>query len=164
MSILDTIHSKILSSKTDMNRILSYYRFRNYKIVFTNGCFDIIHRGHVEYLSKAADMGDVLIIGLNTDQSVKRLKGNTRPVVDQESRALVLASLKFVANVIYFDQDTPLELIKIVKPDVLVKGSDYKEEDIIGADFVKQNGGIVNTVELTPGFSTSDIISKILSA
>lgn len=131
------------------------------KIVFTNGCFDLVHRGHIDYLSKAADLGDVLIIGLNTDNSVSRLKGNKRPIIDQESRALLLASLFFVSAVVLFDEDTPYELIIMIQPDVLVKGADYKPEEIVGYDVVSAKGGRVETLEFLPGFSTSAIEKKI---
>ena len=131
------------------------------KIVFSNGCFDILHRGHVEYLSKAADLGDVLIIGLNTDASVRRLKGESRPVNGQESRALLLAALSFVDAVVFFDEDTPYNLINKVQPDVLVKGKDYKPEDVVGYDIVTSKGGKVITIDLVDGFSTTNIINKI---
>ena len=140
---------------------LSTFRSQDLKVVFTNGCFDILHRGHVEYLSKASDMGDVLVVGLNTDASVKRLKGEGRPVNNQEDRALVLASLSFVDAVVLFDEDTPYELIKVVRPDVLVKGADYKPEEIVGHDMVTSYGGKVQTVPLVEGYSTSSIISKL---
>lgn len=133
----------------------------NSKIVFTNGCFDIVHRGHIDYLSKAADLGDILIIGLNTDDSVSRLKGNNRPIIDQESRAMLLASLFFVSAVVYFDEDTPYELIKSIQPDVLVKGADYEVHEIVGHDIVLNKGGKVETLEFLPGFSTSAIEKKI---
>ena len=133
------------------------------KIVFTNGCFDILHRGHIEYLSKASDLGDVLIIGLNTDASVKRIKGEGRPVQDETSRALILASLRFVEAVILFDEDTPYDLISMIKPDVLVKGGDYTEETIVGADIVKAIGGEVVTIPLVEGYSTSGLI-KVLGS
>jgi rfaE bifunctional protein nucleotidyltransferase chain/domain len=131
------------------------------KVVFTNGCFDILHRGHVEYLAKAADMGDVLVVGLNTDASVRRLKGESRPVNNQEARALVLASLSFVDAVILFDEDTPYELIKAVRPDVLVKGADYKPEEIVGYDIVTSYGGKVEVVDLVEGYSTTQLLSLI---
>ena len=115
----------------------------------------------MEYLSKASDMGDVLVVGLNTDASVKRLKGEGRPVNNQEDRALVLASLSFVDAVVLFDEDTPYELIKVVRPDVLVKGADYKPEEIVGHDIVTSYGGKVQTVPLVEGYSTSSIISKL---
>ncbi len=131
------------------------------KLVFSNGCFDILHMGHVDYLEKARSLGDHLVLGLNTDESVSRLKGSTRPVQDQKSRARIMASLEFVDHVIFFDQDTPLELISAILPDVLVKGKDYAPETIVGSDVVIQNGGKVETIELVDGYSTTGIISKI---
>lgn len=138
----------------------SVFRSQGLKVVFTNGCFDILHRGHVEYLSKAADMGDVLVVGLNTDVSVKRLKGEGRPFNNEEARALVLASLCFVDAVVLFDEDTPYELIKAIRPDVLVKGSDYKPEEIVGHDIVTSYGGKVVTVPLVEGYSTTEILHR----
>ena len=131
------------------------------KMVFSNGCFDVIHHGHVDYLSKAADFGDILLIGLNTDDSVRRLKGKNRPLNPQNSRALLLAAMQFVDYVVSFDEDTPYELIKTVQPDILVKGNDYKAKDVVGYDVVTARGGEVKTVELVDGFSTSGIIEKI---
>ncbi|GAF03441.1 D-glycero-beta-D-manno-heptose 1-phosphate adenylyltransferase [Saccharicrinis fermentans] len=131
------------------------------RVVFTNGCFDILHRGHVEYLAKAAEKGSRLLLGLNTDSSVRRIKGPTRPIVDQESRAIVLAALGFVDLIVLFDEDTPYELIKTVQPDVLVKGADYKVEDIVGYDIVCERGGSVETISFVDGFSTTQIIDKI---
>jgi rfaE bifunctional protein nucleotidyltransferase chain/domain len=131
------------------------------EVVFTNGCFDIIHLGHVDYLEKARALGSRLIVGLNTDASVKRLKGPTRPVVDENARSRVMASLAFVDAVILFDEDTPFDLINYVKPDILVKGDDYTIDKIVGADIVLENGGEVKTVPLVKGHSTTDVISKI---
>ena len=131
------------------------------KIVFTNGCFDLIHLGHVDYLEKASSKGDRMVLGLNTDSSVRRLKGDARPVTDEYSRARVLASLQFIDAVILFDEDTPYELIRAVLPDILVKGNDYLAENIVGADIVMNNGGKVETVELVEGYSTTNIISRI---
>jgi D-glycero-beta-D-manno-heptose 1-phosphate adenylyltransferase len=131
------------------------------KVVFTNGCFDIIHLGHVDYLEKARNLGQKLVVGLNTDASVQRLKGKTRPITDEKSRARVMASLSFVDAVILFDEDTPLELISYLKPDILVKGNDYTVETIVGADVVMKNGGKVETVPLVNGYSTSNVIEKI---
>jgi rfaE bifunctional protein nucleotidyltransferase chain/domain len=131
------------------------------KIVFTNGCFDIIHLGHVDYLEKARSLGDKLVLGLNTDDSVSRFKGPSRPVQDETSRAHVLASFQFIDLVVFLDQDTPLELISALIPDILVKGSDYLAENIVGADVVKKHGGEVKTIEFVPGYSTSRIIDKI---
>lgn len=131
------------------------------KIVFTNGCFDILHAGHVDYLFNAAQLGDILVVGLNTDNSVKRLKGENRPINKEYDRATLLASLYFVDYVVMFDEDTPLELIKKIKPQVLVKGGDYKVEDVVGADFVKKSGGEVIILPFKDGYSSSSIISKI---
>ena len=160
MQKLEFIKAKILCGE-ELERKLAYWRFKNLKIVFSNGCFDILHAGHVDYLSKAADEGDVLIIGLNTDASTKRLKGPTRPINDQDARAMILASLSFVTAVVLFDEDTPYNLIKQVQPDVLVKGSDYKPEDIVGYDILKAKGGTVKTLDLLPGYSTTSIEQKI---
>jgi rfaE bifunctional protein nucleotidyltransferase chain/domain len=131
------------------------------KVVFTNGCFDILHLGHVDYLEKARNLGEKLVVGLNTDASVQRLKGPDRPICDQNSRAHVMASLEFVDAVILFDEETPLELISFVKPDILVKGNDYTVENIVGADVVMKNGGSVETVPLVNGYSTTNVIKKI---
>ncbi|HBS86851.1 MAG: hypothetical protein A2W91_12535 [Bacteroidetes bacterium GWF2_38_335] len=160
MNKWDFIQSKVLS--VDQLKIfIAFWNFKNQKIVFTNGCFDILHRGHIEYLAKAASLGDILIIGLNTDESVKRLKGENRPVQDEKSRALQLASLSFVTNVVLFNEDTPYELIKTINPDVLVKGSDYKPEEIVGYDIVSAKGGEIATIDFVDGFSTSALINKI---
>ncbi len=131
------------------------------KIVFTNGCFDILHKGHVEYLAKAANLGDKLIIGLNSDHSVKRLKGPGRPLNDQDTRSFILAALFFVDHVVIFDEDTPYELIKLIQPDILVKGGDYIPEEIVGYDIVKSRGGEIITIELVKDVSTTNIIKKI---
>lgn len=130
-------------------------------VVFSNGCFDILHAGHVDYLEKARQKGDKLVVGLNSDKSVAIIKGPSRPVVDEESRSRILASLEFVDLVILFDDLTPIELIKAIQPDILVKGKDYEISNIVGADFVLQNGGKVETIELTEGFSTTNVIGKI---
>ena len=130
------------------------------KIVFTNGCFDIIHAGHVDYLEKAKSLGDVLIVGLNSDESVRRIKGKDRPVNTQEHRKRVLEALKPVDLVIIFDEDTPERLIKLIKPDVLVKGGDWSIENIVGADFVRSYGGEVITIDFVYDISTTKIIEK----
>ncbi len=142
--------------------MLHVWRFQQKKIVFTNGCFDIVHLGHLDYLSKAADLGDILILGLNTDASVQRLKGAGRPVVDELARAFMMASLRFVDAVVLFDQQTPYELIQLVQPDVLVKGKDYKAEEVVGYDIVTAKGGKVETIDLVPGYSTTALIQKII--
>ncbi len=159
----DIIRSKIFSPESlqGFQEMLSYWRARNKKIVFTNGCFDILHLGHVDYLSKAANCGDVMVIGINTDFSVRKLKGQGRPVNNQDARATLLASLFFVDAVVMFDHDTPYDLIKEVQPDVLVKGSDYKEEDIVGNDIVRAKNGRVIAIDLLEGYSTTNIINKL---
>jgi rfaE bifunctional protein nucleotidyltransferase chain/domain len=160
MTTLEVSEAKILDRDVLKNRV-AMWRFQNQKIVFTNGCFDLLHKGHIEYLSKARDLGDILIIGLNTNDSVKRLKGDGRPVQDEKTRAMVMASLRIVDVVCLFNEDTPYDLIDLVKPDVLVKGGDYEEDQIVGADLVKANGGLVVTIPLTPGHSTSGLIEKL---
>lgn len=133
------------------------------KIVFTNGCFDILHPGHVDYLSQARDLGDFLILGLNTDNSVKRLnKAPNRPINNEQTRALVLAGLASIDAIVLFDEETPYELIKLIKPDVLVKGDDYTVEKIVGYDVVKAQGGEVVTIPFLEGYSTTKLIQKIL--
>jgi len=160
MDKLAVIQSKIIDID-QLDSKLAYWNFKNKKIVFTNGCFDILHRGHIEYLAQAANFGDILMIGLNTDDSVRKLKGYPRPVQDQYTRALLLASLHFVNAVVYFDEDTPYDLIKRVQPDILIKGSDYHVEDIVGYDIVMQKGGEVKTIDFIPGYSTTSIIEKL---
>ncbi len=155
------IQSKIYKWE-DLQRAIAIWKFKDRKIVFTNGCFDILHKGHVTYLSQAADLGDILIVGLNSDASVKKLnKGANRPIQDQDSRALILASLHHVSAVIIFDEETPAELIKNVQPHVLVKGGDWKPEQIVGHETVLANGGEVISIEFVPGFSTTAIEQKI---
>lgn len=133
----------------------------NGKVVFTNGCFDILHAGHVDYLEKSALKGDFLIVGLNSDKSVSRLKGENRPIINWTHRAKVLAALAFVDAVIKFDEDTPLELIENIIPDVLIKGSDYAINEIVGATSVLENGGKVETIDFVHDISTSKIIEKL---
>ncbi len=161
MEYLPYIEKKIALSAENASRLLNMWKFRNEKIVFTNGCFDIIHRGHIEYLAKAASLGTKLIVGLNTDASVRRLKGENRPVNDERGRALALASLLFVDEVILFNTDTPRELIEFIQPDVLVKGGDYRPEDIVGNDIVTARGGQVVTIPLVEGYSTTSIIEHL---
>ena len=156
----EAIQRKILK-QPELDRLLAYWRFTDQKIVFTNGCFDIIHLGHIDYLAKAAGLGSKLIIGLNTDASTRRLKGSHRPINDEHARAMILASLSFVDAVVLFDEDTPYELIKTVQPDILVKGADYRAEDIVGYDIVTAKGGKVETLEYLPGYSTSLIEKRI---
>jgi len=137
------------------------WRLLNRKIVFTNGCFDILHHGHLDLLARAASLGNILVVGLNTDDSVKRLKGPTRPVTHEQDRLFQVASLLCTDAVCLFDEDTPEELIKLIKPDVLVKGGDYTIDKIVGADFVQQNGGEVHIIPFVEGYSTTGIIERI---
>ncbi len=163
MKRLEIIRKKIFNySDSDFNRLLTIWKFQDKKIVFTNGCFDILHLGHIDYLSAASELGDLLVIGLNTDQSVSKIKGSTRPIQDEISRAFVLASLGFVDAVVFFGEDTPYNLIKTIQPDILVKGADYKPEDIVGYDIVKNKGGEIVTIEFLEGYSTTAIEKKIL--
>lgn len=136
--------------------------FRGRTVVFTNGCFDILHPGHVDYLQRARELGDLLVVGLNSDASVRRLKGKCRPVNSEQDRAAVLAGLSCVDRVVIFDQDTPLELIRTVRPRVLVKGGDWPVEKIVGREVVEADGGKVLSIDLLPGYSTSKIIDRIL--
>ena len=137
------------------------WREQGHKIVFTNGCFDLLHLGHVDYLEKARQLGDKLVIGLNTDDSISRIKGPSRPLQDEVSRARIMASLLFIDAVVLFDEDTPLNLIKAVQPDILVKGDDYAVEQIVGHEVVEARGGEVKTVPLVKGYSTTNIVKKI---
>lgn len=151
-----------LHTKESLKPILQSLVAEEKKVVFTNGCFDILHRGHVEYLCKARDLGDYLVLGLNTDESVKRLgKSPERPINSEETRAVILAALSCVDAIVLFNEDTPLELISYLQPNVLVKGSDYKAENIVGYDVVVANGGEVLTIDLVDGFSTTKLIEKM---
>lgn len=150
-----------IKNLSDAKTQVRLWRDQGKKIVFTNGCFDILHLGHVDYLEKARNLGDVLIVGLNTDDSVSRFKGPQRPIQNQQSRARVMASLGAVDMVVFFNEDTPQSLISELLPGILVKGSDYLAENIVGADVVKKAGGVVKTIEFVPGYSTTRIIEKI---
>ncbi len=161
MSYSKLIREKIFTLPALLKQ-LKVWGIRKDKIVFTNGCFDILHLGHVDYLCKAKDCGDKLIVAVNSDASVRLLsKGNNRPIQDQNSRAVIIASLHFVDAVIVFEEETPLELIKALQPDVLVKGADYKVEEIAGHDIVLNKGGEVKLIELVQGYSTSEIEKRI---
>ncbi len=161
MSHLDRISKKVLNT-AQLIPLLEQWRFFGKKVVFTNGCFDLLHIGHLDYLSKAGDLGDVLIIGVNTDASVNRIKGPTRPVNDELSRTMLLAGLMFVDAVVLFDEPTPKEIIDFIQPDVLVKGDDYKAEEIVGYDTVMAKGGQVVTIPLVEGYSTTNLIRRII--
>ena len=160
MKTLNHIQEKILPGNK-LSETIEALKRANKSIVFTNGCFDILHKGHITYLSEAADLGEVLIIGLNSDHSVHRIKGKNRPVQDQDTRALALASLFFVNFVVLFEEDTPYELIRSVQPDTLVKGGDYNPTVIVGYDLVTNSGGQVLTIPLVKGFSTTSLIDKL---
>jgi rfaE bifunctional protein nucleotidyltransferase chain/domain len=162
MKFNEEIKNKIIS-RDGAAAMVNDWKSQGLKVVFSNGCFDIVHAGHVDYLSKARDLGDKLIIGLNSDDSVRRLKGKGRPVQDENARAALLAAFSFVDAVVVFDEDTPFELISTLIPDILVKGSDYSVENIVGADVVLKNGGKVETIDFLEGYSTSSIIDKILN-
>jgi len=150
-----------LFNKAQLIAYCNTKRLTGEKIVFTNGCFDILHRGHLDLLARAADFGNVLVVGLNTDHSVQRLKGPQRPITKEQDRAFQMASLLCVNAVCLFDEDTPIELIKAIQPDVLVKGGDYNMQKIVGADFVNSYGGKVEIIPFLPGYSTTSIIANI---
>lgn len=152
--------SKLVPRK-DVAVLCDKLRRKKKTIVFTNGVFDILHMGHVSYLSKARDLGDVLIIGLNTDKSVKKIKGPKRPINKQSDRAGILSALEFVDYVVSFSEETPEKLIKLIKPDVLVKGADYKIKDIVGSEFVTSYGGKVKRIGLLKGRSTTRVVKKV---
>ena len=149
-----------LISFKDINQLLTAYRRETFRLVFTNGCFDLLHKGHLDLLSNAAAFGDKLFVGLNSDISVKKLKGDSRPIQNERTRAKKLLELKYVNHVIIFEDLTPQKLIYAMSPDVLVKGGDYKKSEIVGAKHVISSGGVVRIVPLTPGFSTTSIIEK----
>ncbi len=153
---------KNLVARKDVARLATKLRRSGQKIVFTNGVFDILHRGHIDYLARARAIGDVLILGLNSDASVRRLKGPARPIQAQRDRAAILLALEAVEYVVIFGEETPDRLIRQIRPDVLVKGADYRESEIVGAEFVKSCGGEVRRIRFTPGRSSSRII-KLLS-
>ncbi len=155
-----TLLDKICDLPTLKSKV-EFWQLEGEKVVFTNGVFDLLHIGHVTYMAKAADLGDRLIVGLNADSSVKRLKGDDRPVNDQINRAALLAALFFVDGIVIFEEDTPLNLISTLLPDILVKGADYTIDNIVGAKEVIANGGEVKTIDLVEGYSSTSIIQKI---
>ena len=163
MKQTDAVKNRILDRQELIKEVVRL-RLKSKTIAFTNGVFDILHEGHIAVLSKAASFADVLIVGLNSDASVKKIKGEDRPVNKENSRALILASLIMVDNVVIFEEDTPIEIIKLIQPDVLVKGGDYTLDTIVGAKEVMANGGRVEIVPLMEGFSTTTIIKKISSS
>lgn len=157
--MLPFLQQKILSH-SQLQTKLSYWRFHDHKIIFTNGCFDLIHKGHIHTLAKARALGDLLIVGLNSDASVKRLKGESRPVQSENDRALILASMIFVDTVVIFEEDTPFNLIQLIQPDVLVKGGDYQKHEVVGADIVEAKGGEVVLIPFVEGHSTTQLLQK----
>lgn len=150
-----------VQSLAQLKATVSAWQKENKKVVFTNGVFDLLHLGHVTYLAKAAELGDKLIIGLNADSSIKRIKGEDRPINDQNNRAALLASLFFVDGIVLFEEDTPINLISTLLPDILVKGADYAIDNIVGAKEVIANGGEVKTITFVEGYSSTSIINKI---
>ena len=160
MSNLKSIKSKMYTL-SDLKIQSDKWKENGDKIVFTNGCFDLVHRGHVEVLANTADLGDRLIIGLNSDSSIQELKGENRPIIDENSRAILLASLQFVDAIVLFSEETPRNLIETIVPNILAKGGDYKVREIVGHEVVLENGGEVILVPFIVGFSTSNIVDKI---
>lgn len=157
---LDNIKSKIVSIE-DLKRLVAGWKVKSYSIVFTNGVFDLVHQGHIASIALAADEGNKLVVGINADASVKRLKGDKRPINDAISRAIVLAAMQYVDAVCIFDEDTPIELIQAVKPDVLVKGGDYNPKTVVGNDFVTSYGGKTVIIPIVEGYSSTNIINKV---
>ena len=160
MNQISRLQSKILSFSALENQ-LKKWRNANEKIVFTNGCFDLLHLGHVNYLAKARDLGNRLVVGLNTDASIRRLKGSSKPVKDEQSRLALLAGMAFVDAVVLFDEETPINLISMISPDVLVKGGDYELKDILGHEIVLNNKGKGCTIDFVDGYSSSALIEKV---
>ena len=152
----------IIKSWDELLRIRQALKNEGKKVVFTNGVFDLIHAGHIDYLTKARALGDAMIVGLNSDSSVRRIKGNLRPILKQDERGFIISNVKAVDYLTYFDQDTPAELINMLLPDILVKGADWAVENIVGADVVTANGGKVKTIEFVNDQSTSKIIKLII--
>jgi rfaE bifunctional protein nucleotidyltransferase chain/domain len=152
-----------IKTQSKMKEVVEKAKSEGKKIVFTNGCFDILHQGHVRYLSEAKKLGDYLIVGLNSDRSVRAIKGNNRPLMNEEARAELLAALCFVDGVVVFEENDPLDLITYLQPHILVKGADWDEDDIVGAEFIKKMDGEVKRITLVPNISTSSILRRIIS-
>ncbi|MDD3626619.1 MAG: D-glycero-beta-D-manno-heptose 1-phosphate adenylyltransferase [bacterium] len=152
---------KKLFSLNKLLPIIEREKKRKKKIVFTNGCFDLLHIGHIRYLKKAKTLGDILILGLNTDSSVQKLKGNSRPILPEKERAEILDALEMIDYIVFFKEETPFNLISKIKPDILVKGADYKGKEVVGRDVVEENGGKVVLIQFEKGKSTSQLINKI---
>jgi rfaE bifunctional protein nucleotidyltransferase chain/domain len=160
MNAHTTLAHKIFSL-SDLVTQVQNWKAEGRKVVFTNGCFDLLHAGHIAYLTEAANLGDILIVGLNSDHSVQRIKGPERPINDENTRSAVLAGMFFIDALVFFSDDTPLEVIKALKPDVLVKGGDYEINQIVGAKEILKNGGSVKVLSFLPGYSSTSIIEKI---
>lgn len=152
----------MIVSLDELKKIRETYKKKSQKVVFTNGCFDLIHAGHVDYLTKAKNLGDILVVGLNTDNSIRRIKGERRPILNQDERAFILSNLKPVDYVCLFDEDTPAKIISELIPDILIKGSDWSIDKIVGREIVEENGGKVITIDFVNNQSTSNIINTIL--
>lgn len=163
MDYLQVIQNKIIN-QANLSKLVANFRLKNQSIVFTNGCFDLLHLGHVTYLAQAASLGNRLIVGINSDNSVQKLKGKHRPIQDEKSRSLIMASMHVVSAVVLFDEDTPLDLINIIKPDFLVKGGDWEPAKIVGSQEVLNYGGQVRSIPFIDGFSTTAIETKIKSS
>ncbi|MBF0233618.1 MAG: D-glycero-beta-D-manno-heptose 1-phosphate adenylyltransferase [Desulfamplus sp.] len=162
MATMKKTENKKIVDKEEIKSLVEFHKSKGYTVVFTNGCFDILHAGHITYLAAAAEQGDVLVVGLNSDASVKKIKGDKRPVVEEAHRAKVLAALACVDYVVLFDEPDPENLIMNITPDILVKGADWTEDRIIGAGFVRQSGGKVERIDLVPQISTTTIIDRIV--
>ena len=160
MSHLKKLNHKIYSL-TELENQVNTWKQAGEEVVFTNGCFDIIHKGHIEVLARTADLGNKLIVGLNSDSSIQKLKGKNRPIIDEQSRAFLLAALSFVDAIVLFSEETPINLISTLKPDILAKGGDYEISTIVGHKVVQENGGQVVLVPFVNGFSSTTIIDKI---
>lgn len=160
MKIINEIYKKIIKNHNQLIELLQEFKNNNKKIVFTNGCFDILHRGHIEYLAKGKELGDILIIAVNSDQSVKQLKGKNRPINKLEDRMFILASLSFVDFVTYFEELNPIEILKKIKPDIHIKGGDYSKEKLPEKEVVESYGGQIYIIPFIEGYSTTKILSK----
>ena len=157
---LNKLKAKIFNIK-DLSQIIKKWRLNGDKIIFTNGCFDLIHLGHLEILARSADLGDKLIVGINSDMSIKKIKGNSRPIIEEDSRAKQLAAIEFIDAVILFNEENPYDLISFINPDIITKGGDYKKHDVIGKELMNKKSGEVVIIPLTQGYSTTSILEKI---
>jgi len=155
------LESKVIKNHLKLQKIVSGLRLQGKKIIFTNGCFDILHYGHVKYLEDSKKKGDILIVAINSDASIKSIKGNKRPITQEKDRLRIIAGLQSVDYVTIFDDDTPIKLIMLLKPDILIKGADWKKNKIVGSGFVLKHGGKIYSVNLIPGRSTTSLINKI---